>query len=235
MIKLLKSLSRHARSHPPLGEALSPRSGRRCGSACWIWLLLLMPALLASRLSAQSLWVDQQSRPLVGDKRATGIGDILSIVVQENNSASKDNNTKTAKKTSLDASIGTFLYSPQVSTLLTKGGQLPAMKFGSTHDFDGGGKINNSEKIVARIAVQVVDTLPNRNLVVEGRRLTAFSGETQEIVLRGIVRQEDIASNNTIFSYNVSDATIRFVSKGSITDAQRKGWFTRVWEKVTPF
>ena len=60
-------------------------------------------------------------------------------------------------------------------------------------------------------------------------------GETQDAILRGVVRAEDIAANNTVFSYNIADATIKYVSKGTVTDNQRKGWFTKVWEKVTPF
>jgi len=186
-------------------------------------------------LSADSLWREEGSRTMFADSRAVRLGDILTIVVQENTSTSKDNNTQTSKKTALDASIATFLYSPAASGLLTKGGQMPAIKYNSKNDFDGGGKINNSEKIVARIAVTVIDRLPNRNLLVQGTRRTAFSGETQDVVLRGVVRSEDIAANNTVFSYNVADATISFVSKGAVTSAQRKGWFTRIWDKVSPF
>ncbi len=118
---------------------------------------------------------------------------------------------------------------------MTKGGKLPALKMTAKQDFDGGGKISNSEKITARIAVRVVDVLPNGNLVIEGRRTTSFSGETQEAVLRGVVRGEDVAPNNSVFSYNVADATIKYISNGSVTDSQRKGWFLRVWDKVTPF
>ncbi|MEO8426474.1 MAG: flagellar basal body L-ring protein FlgH [Verrucomicrobiota bacterium] len=187
------------------------------------------------RLSAELLWRDDASRSVIGDKRARGVGDILTIIVQETSSTSKDNTTKTSKTAGLDASISTFLYSPLASSLLTKGGTMPAIKYSSKNDFNGGGQINNSEKIVAKIAVRVIDKLPNRNLVIEGTRRSAFSGETQDIVLRGIVRPEDIAPNNTLFSYNVADATITFVSKGSITSTQRKGWFTRIWDKVTPF
>jgi flagellar L-ring protein precursor FlgH len=196
---------------------------------------LSMSVLQPWLLSADSLWREEASRTMFSDSRAVRLGDILTIVVQENTSTSKDNNTQTSKKSALDASIATFLYSPAASGLLTKGGQMPAIKYNSKHDFDGGGKINNSEKIVARIAVTVVDRLPNRNLVVQGTRRTAFSGETQDVVLRGIVRSEDIAANNTVFSYNVADATISFLSKGAVTSAQRKGWFTRIWDKVTPF
>ena len=196
---------------------------------------VLFCALIAFNAPAQSLWKPGQSRALVADRRAMAVGDILSVVVQENNTTAKDKNTKTTKQSAVDAAIDTFFYSPGASSLLTKGGQLPALKFASSQDFNGGGSINNSERIVARIAVRVVDVLPNNNLVVEGRRQTSFSGETQEIVLRGVVRLEDITPGNTLFSYNISDATIQFTSKGTLTDAQRKGWFTRIWEKVSPF
>ncbi len=54
-------------------------------------------------------------------------------------------------------------------------------------------------------------------------------------VLRGVVRSEDVMANNTIFSYNIAEATIKYVSSGTISDNQRKGWFTKIWEKVTPF
>ncbi|HTI72314.1 MAG TPA: flagellar basal body L-ring protein FlgH [Candidatus Limnocylindria bacterium] len=181
-----------------------------------------------------SLWKDESSRALVADTKARAIGDIITIIVQENNNASTDNSTKTAKKTGMDASISSFLFGAAQDKFLTKGGQYPAMKFNNSSDFTGGGSINNSENITARIAVRVVEALPNGNLMIEGRRETAFAGNTQEAVLRGVVRSEDIQANNTVFSYNVSDATIRFVSKGVINDATKKGWFTRVLDKVNP-
>ena len=124
---------------------------------------------------------------------AAVVGDLISIVVQESSTATKDNSTKTAKKSSIDASIETFLYSPQASGFLTKNGKMPALRTMAKQDFDGGGKINNSERILARVSAQVVDVLPNQNLVIEGKRLTSFSGETQEILLRGVVRPADIS------------------------------------------
>ena len=172
---------------------------------------------------------------MFADKRARSIGDIITILVQENNTTSKENSTQTSKSSSVDASLDTVLYSPAASGFLTKGGKMPAMKFGGTQSFDGGGKINNSEKLTARIAVRVVDVLPNGNMIIEGRRETTVSGEKQEAVLHGVVRSEDVAANNTVFSYNVADASIKFTGKGTISDNQRKGWLHKIWEKVTPF
>jgi flagellar L-ring protein precursor FlgH len=89
--------------------------------------------------------------------------------------------------------------------------------------------------VVAKIAVRIVDVLPNGNFVVEGKRETAFSGEHQTIVLHGVVRSDDVASDDTVQSYNVADATIQIIGKGTVTDSQNKGWFTRVWDKLNPF
>jgi flagellar L-ring protein precursor FlgH len=194
-------------------------------------LALISPAAARS----QSLWHDEISQPMYSDKRATGVGDIITIIVSETSTASKNNETKTEKQSSLSAAITSFLYPPGVSGLLTKKGQLPAMAYNSDAKHDGSGSINNSETVVAKIAVRIVEVLPNRNLIVEGRRETAFSGEHQTIILRGTVRQDDVASDNTVFSYNVADATIQIIGKGTVTDTQRKGWFTRIWDKLTPF
>jgi len=188
-----------------------------------------------SSANAQSLWKEGAAKSMVADKRANQVGDILTIIVQENNTASKDQNTRTSKESGINAAIETFLYSPDASKFLTHNGKMPAIKLNSKQNFDGGGRISNAEKVTARIATRVIDVLPNRNLVIEGTRQIAFSGETQDAILRGVVRTEDIAANNTVFSYNVADATIRYNSKGTVTDNQRKGWFTKIWEKVTPF
>ena len=203
----------------------------------WCFNALALAVILSAGANAhaQSLWKEGASRSMVSDKRAAAAGDILTIIVQENNSASKDQNTKTSKETGINAAIEAFLYSPDASKLLTHNGKMPALKLNSSQNFEGGGRISNQEKVTARIAVRVIDVLPNNNLVIEGTRQIAFSGETQDAILRGVVRTEDIAANNTVFSYNVADATIKYVSKGTVTDNQRKGWFTRVWEKVTPF
>ncbi len=198
-----------------------------------IFLLLVHTGTVA----ADSLWKDTSSHPvsMFADKKAHAIGDTLTVIIQENNGATRNNSTSTAKKVSQDASISSFLYGPGASSLLMKGGQYPALKYGNANTFDGSGTIANSETINAQLAVRVIDVLPNGNLIIEGRRQTAFSGEKQEAILRGTVRIDDISSANTVLSANIADATIQFVSHGTITDNTSKGWFTRIWDKVSPF
>ena len=195
----------------------------------------LLAAAAAGYAGPGSLWKEETSKSMFADKRARAVGDIVTILIQENNTTSKENSTQTSKSSSVDASLQTVLYSPAGSSFLTKGGQMPAMKFGGSQSFDGGGKINNTERMTARIAVKVVDVLPNGNMIIEGRRETTVSGEKQEAILRGTVRSEDVTANNTVLSFNVADASIKFIGKGTISDNQRKGWLHKIWEKVTPF
>jgi flagellar L-ring protein precursor FlgH len=199
-------------------------------------LIALLVTFQVTSVVADSLWkTDTSPNSIFADKKARRVGDIVTIMVQQNTAATRNNNTSTSKQTAVDASISSFLYGPAASGLLTKGGQYPSMGFTGKNTYAGGGQIQNAETITAQIAVRVIDVLPNGNMVVEGRSHTAFSGEKQDAVLRGTIRYDDITANNTVFSYNIADASIQYVSHGTITDAQNKGWFNRVWDKINPF
>jgi flagellar L-ring protein precursor FlgH len=196
------------------------------------WLLLLaLPLGLPSLARAQSLWHDDVSRSLIADRRAAGVGDILTVAVSEVSSANKNNETKTEKNSSWTAAVTSFLY----PGFLQYKGTTPAVAYNSDLKHDGSGAINNSEQIVAQLTVKIVDVLPNNNFVIEGKRDTSFAGEHQTMFLHGIVRPEDISPTNTISSCDVADATIRIEGKGTVSDSQNKGWFTRVLDKVIPF
>jgi flagellar L-ring protein precursor FlgH len=192
-------------------------------------LLFLAPITALS----QSLWHDDASRSMFADKRAMGVGDIINVMISETSTETKNNETKTEKSSSLTEAITSFLF-PQTGLLQYKG-QMPALQYNSDLKHDGTGAINNTEQVVAQIAVRVVDVLPNGNFVIEGRRETAFSGEHQTIVLHGTVRPDDITSADTVYSYNVADASIQIIGKGVVTDNQNMGWFNRIWSKINPF
>ena len=109
------------------------------------------------------------------------------------------------------------------------------MKFANATKHEGSGSIDNSDSLTTRFAVRVVDVMPNRNLLVEGIRQSAYGGETQTIILRGTVRAFDIASDNSVFSYQIADMNIRYLSSGVVSGAQDKGWLMKFWDRISPF
>lgn len=200
-------------------------------------VLLCLGAMLCSTgsVSADSIWTKDAAFSLVSDKTARSVGDLITVIVQESNTTKKDTSTKTDKSSSLDASLQSFLFSPAASKFMTHNGKVPAMGMTSKSGFDGKGAIANSETITHRFGVRVIDVLPNGNLMVEGLRQTTFSGESQTVILRGTLRKYDINSDNTVFSSNLADVSIRFEDSGAISNAQKKGWFSRAWDVLTPF
>jgi len=202
-------------------------------------ILCLISFVCAGLLVADSLWKGDESFAPAADKKARLIGDILNVRVQESNTANRSGTTSSSRSSSADANISNLFFT---TTSPTNGSQLfhhkgafPAMKFANSTSHAGSGTINNSDSITTRFAVRVVDVLPNRNMIIEGIRRSAYSGETQTIILRGTVRADDIAADNSVYSYQVADMNIRYLSSGVVTGAQDKGWFMKFWDTISPF
>lgn len=192
---------------------------------------------IAVPAAAESLWTAPGSneRGITSDRKAAAVGDILTIVVQESASNQSTQRTKTDSGANVDAGVSQFLFPSSVSSLGTHNGALPGIKLGGTNDFTGGGETSASQSLTARAAVLVTAVLPNGNLVIEGARRVTYDGETQHVVLHGIVRSEDISAANVILSSNIADARVEFINEGTLTDAKKKGWLTKLYETLRPY
>ena len=186
---------------------------------------------------ADSLWTTPggDHLSLYADHKASRVGDIVTVVIQEAAAAQSTQNKQSTRTSSVNDAVTQFLFTPASSGLGTHAGQAPSLQVGGTSNYTGGGQITNSQSVNSRAAVIVTDVLPNGNFVIEGVRLITFSGETQYVVLHGIVRPDDIGSDNTVNSTNIADAGIEVVSKGSLSDAEKMGWFSKVYEMLRPF
>lgn len=172
---------------------------------------------------------------MYADRKASRKGDILTVVISESQNATSSQSKKSNKESAVDAGVSQFIFPPGLSGLGTHRGALPATSFSASSEFSGGGQVANQQSLSARAAVLVTDVLPNGNLVIEGVRIVTFSGETQYLVLHGLVRADDVTSLNTVASSNVADVRLEVISEGSLTDAQKKGWLTKLYDKLRPY
>ncbi len=197
-------------------------------------VLAALAATAAGDAAAQSLWPSAEAgsqASMFADRKAARRGDILTIVVAESAVAQSSQNTKSSRDSSLNDAISQFIY----GSLGKRRGELPSSSAAGKSTYSGGGDISNSQSLSARAAVVVSDVLPNGNLVVEGVRIVRFSGETQYVVLHGLVRPDDIARDNSIVSTNIAEARVEFHSEGALTEAQKRGWLSKTYEKLRPF
>jgi flagellar L-ring protein precursor FlgH len=224
------------------------------GSSSKIAAVAVMFVMVAASLQGGSLWREgvTNERGMFADKRAKCVGDIVTVVVQESATLSTTLNSSTSKDSKggvqeLGSNLVNQFITAVPNPLFGKRSQANAAKRGivipslpqlsatGANSFTGGGSIKNDQSMTARAAVQVVDVLPNGNLVIEGLRDISFSKERQFASLRGIIRPDDIQPDNTVLSSNVADAQVQIVTEGSLTDAQRKGWLQRLNDKISPF
>ncbi len=199
--------------------------------------LALAAALFVVAARADSLWPAAGAGAqagMVADRKAAGKGDILTIVIDESAAATSSQSKKSSRDSSIADAVSQFIFNPATSGLGTHAGGLPGTSITGKASYTGGGDVSNTQSLVARAAVLVTDVLPNGNLVLEGVRVVTFSGETQYVVLHGLVRPDDIAYGNTVQSSNIADARVEFLSEGSLTDAQKRGWLAKVYETLRP-
>lgn len=192
--------------------------------------------LLGSTVSLQagSLWLNSSNREtgLYSDLRACDVGDIVTIVVSENSSMINNMSMSTARSSNMGFELKDLLYAGSVDA--TYKGSSPKTDINLTdNDHQGSGSLSNTQTLNAYISVQVIDRLPNGNLVLEGMRRVSYSGETYYMITRGICRTYDVNSSNQVLSSYVADASIEVVTEGTLTESQRKGWLMKFADRFS--
>jgi len=186
--------------------------------------------------SSGSIW-QAASIPLTEDGKARRVGDVVTIIVTETASASKQAATATGRTSEISAGIPAFMGLQGVGLLANNlGGDLSKLIDASASStFDGSGSTSRKETLTATITAKVIDVLPNNNLRIEGRRNVKVNNEDQIVTVRGVIRQRDITAENTINSIYVADAQITYSGEGIISDRQKPGWLMNLVDKVWPF
>ncbi|MFT5087313.1 MAG: flagellar L-ring protein precursor FlgH [Candidatus Latescibacterota bacterium] len=180
-------------------------------SAVFVLLVGLLPALASA-----------QVRSLYSDPKANRIGDALTVLIQENATASNQMATATGKSnaTSISSTI------PGAGNVL---GFIPLHSLDSEfgNDFSGQASTSRSARLTARVTVTVTGIKPNGDLIIEGVRTLKINGETEAIYLNGSVSPAMVSRDNTVPSTSVADLQIEYTGKGTMTQGSRPGVMAR--------
>lgn len=190
--------------------------------------------IVAPLSHGESLWTDKgMGARMFTDRRAMAVGDIITVVIQETSRISASKATSTDKSTSTQDQINRLIYSSV--PIFEQNGELPGNDWSSASNFSGGGSISDEQSAQTRLSAVVIDRQPNGNLVVEGIRRTVLNEEKNYVIIRGLIRPTDIRSDNTVLSSRIADAEVEMIAEGSLTEAQRRGWLTRLQNWLSPF
>jgi flagellar L-ring protein FlgH len=193
-----------------------------------------MPTPQPVTYNPNSLW-RTGSRAFFKDQRAHQIGDILTVKVNINDTAQFANETQRSRTTTEDSAITNFLGANTIANpakAVLPGALLTTNGDSST---DGKGSINRQEELQTNVAAVVTQMLPNGNLVIEGKQEIKVNFEVRELIVAGIVRPEDIDSDNTIDLPKIAEARVAYGGRGQITDFQQPPYGQQVMDVILPF
>jgi len=156
---------------------------------------------------------------LFADKKAIEIGDVVTILLMEYTSGSNEAATNSGIEDVFDASVA----GAGAANVLGSFG----LKAGVNNNSKSNGNTSRQGSLRGKLSAKIVEMLPNGQLKLEGQRKVVINGEEQTTVLSGVVRRTDILSDNTVFSYLISDAAISYKGRGQVDQASQPGYITR--------
>ena len=159
------------------------------------------------------------------DRRASKVGDILTVSLSENFSASKSQSAKSAKK-------GEFKF--DFPNVMTAGADDGLFDSSSDQSFDGSGSAGQNNSLKGQLSVTVTKVFDNGNMEILGQKKLTLNNGDEYIRLLGVIRPEDIDSQNTVLSSRIANAKISHTGAGDIADTSKKGWFAKLIDAVQP-
>ncbi|MEN9359994.1 MAG: flagellar L-ring lipoprotein FlgH [Verrucomicrobiota bacterium] len=200
----------------------------------YISLALVLGAGAAERQNTADNPELQMAAGMYSSGKALAVGDLVTIVISESTASTKSESLgteKTATANPTDVYPGGGSWKGVINKLSTADG----LKVSNTSSFEGKGDTTSAESLTAKLTARVVDRHSNGTLVIRGERRVESRGEGTLIVVSGIIRPRDIASDNSISSDKLADANIHFETDGTTSNGSQPGWFWRFLQWINPF
>jgi flagellar L-ring protein precursor FlgH len=168
----------------------------------------------------------QNARGLfVNDRRASRVGDVLTVQLTERFQASKSQSARAGRSSSFEMTLPTALIG---------GFDNASLGSDASQSFSGNGAAAQSNSLSGRVSVSVMRVLPNGHLEVMGQKRLTLNNGQEYVRLTGVIRPEDIGPDNVVSSDRVAHADISYVGAGDVADTGRKGWLNRALTTVSP-
>ncbi|MEP3071826.1 flagellar basal body L-ring protein FlgH [Maricaulis sp.] len=181
-----------------------------------------------------SLW-NANSPTFFGDPRAARVGDIVTVNIDISDRAQLQNSTNRTRSSAEDADLTQFFGADLTGFFNDNIDPASLASLGSSSSSQGAGSVNRTESISLTVAALVTSVLPNGNLVIAGRQEVRVNNEVRELLITGIARPQDIASDNTIAHTQIAEARISYGGRGHLTDVQRPRYGQEIYDLLMPF
>ncbi len=216
---------------PPLSPITNPTA-----DPAWRPVSMPTPGPQEAAAPANSLW-RQGSRTFLRDQRAAQVGDLVTILVAVADDAQLQNRTQSTRTNTASLSVPNLLGLEASTNRILPNSVDPAtlLNTDSSNVGNGQGEVRRNEAINLRVAATVLQNLPNGNLVIAGRQEVRVNNELRELSIQGVLRPQDIASDNTVRHDRLAEARIAYGGRGSLSDVQQQRVGAQIMDILLPF
>jgi flagellar L-ring protein precursor FlgH len=202
----------------------------------WKPVSMPMPAPREPTGNPNSLW-RPGARAFFRDQRASQVGDILTVLVQIRDEAQLENSSTRTRSNSENLGLPAMLgLQSSINRIFPNGVSAANLVQGSSgSNSTGSGQIQRNETVTLRVAATVTQILPNGNFVVVGKQEVRVNNEMRELGVRGVLRPQDIQSDNTVRHDRLAEARIAYVGRGTISDVQQPRYGQQLLDIILPF
>ncbi len=184
----------------------------------------IIPEIPAQKVSDDgSIFHAGLSNSLYSDAKARRIGDIITVILRENTTATKSASTSVDRESDVEIDPIIGFGANNVSL----GNESIQLDLSASNEFEGDAQANQSNNLVGNISVTVVQVMPNKNLVVRGEKWLTLNNGDEYIRLTGIVRPADVNPANEVLSTKIANARIKYSGTGTFAQAQKQGWLSQ--------
>lgn len=195
-----------------------------------------MPAPKVAARQPNSLW-DSNRQTFFKDQRASNVGDILTVMIDIKDEATFENETERKRTASENAGLPRLLgYEAALGQVLPEAvSNTNLVEAGASSNHKGTGTTEREEEIQVKLAAVITQILPNGNLVIHGKQEARVNFEKRVIQVDGIIRPQDISTNNTVAHDQIAEARIIYGGEGQLTDVQQPRYGQQVYDVLFPF
>jgi len=194
-----------------------------------------IPSAVPLSMSDPSSLYGRNSRDLLTDVRAGNVGDVLTVLIELDDEAQFDNESKREREADTNADFNIFGAGQGFDGPSGSANAEAGLGIGSSSRYRGNGEIDRSESVRLRVAVVVTEVLPNGNLIVSGTQEIRVNAEVRVLKLAGIVNPLDVTRNNTIGYEKIAEARISYGGRGRSSEVQSPNWGQQLYDRVVPF
>ncbi len=199
-------------------------------------LTMPMPAPEVAAPEANALW-RTGSRAFFRDQRAAQVGDIVTVLVNITDAADFKNNTSAGRTGAESMGLpNLFGFEAALPRLLSKAVNASQLVSASSANNNAGtAELKRTETVTLRLAGVITQVLPNGNLVVAARQEVRVNSELRQLQVSGVIRSQDIASDNTVRHDRMAEARISYGGRGQLTEVQSPRWGQQALDLLLPF